>query len=241
MKYSVVIPAYNEAGHIENAIAALLSQTIKRRDFEIIVADNNSVDNTPELALRAGADLVVKETVRGTNFARQAGFKKSKGEIVAFLDADCQPPPDWLERAGKKILESGIAAVSGPFDYGFRGIKKTLDYLYSRYALPKVPSLLNFIFGKKAGIIIGGNLAVKRKTIETIGGLPPLTFWGDDAALAMLISRRVGKVIFDPDLIVKSSPRRFEKSGFLKLAILYIIAYLKAYFNPSYGKLRPVF
>jgi len=234
MKYSVVIPAYNEAEYIEAAIRALILQNVKRSEFEIIVVDNNSTDNTSELALNAGADIVIKKMTRGTNFARQEGFKKSKGEIVAFLDADSEPPPDWLERIGKILSGSEVAAVSGPYDYNFKGIKKMLDYFYTRYILPNVPLVLNFIFRKKAGIIIGGNLAAKRSTIEAIGGLPLLTFWSDDAAIAMLISRKVGKVIFNPDLVIKSSPRRFEKGGLLKLVLLYIIAYLRAYFSRNY-------
>lgn len=234
MKYSIVIPAYNEAGHIADTIKSLNAQTVARKDFEVIVVDNNSVDDTYKIAKSSGADLVIKEATKGTNFARQAGFKNSKGDIVAFLDADCQPLPDWLEKIGEDLSGGKNAAVSGPFDYQFKGIKKIMDYYYTRYVLPNVPYILKFIFGKKAGVLIGGNFAAKREVIEAIGGLPPLAFWGDDVAIAMLISRRVGKVLFDPKVLVVSSPRRFEKNGFIKLTLRYIAAYFKIFFSKDF-------
>ena len=236
MKFSVVIPAFNEAPNITRSIRALQSQNILRSDFEIIVVDNNSQDETFSVATSAGADKVIKEPTRGTNPARQCGFKESSGEIIAFLDADSEPPPNWLEKIEKNLLIKGVAAVSGPFDYGFAGFKNLLDKIYTGKILPGIPFVLKFIFGKKAGVIIGGNFAVWRSTLEKIGGLPSLVFWGEDATTAMLISRKVGKVVFDPELKVKSSPRRFEKSGFLQLNVKYISAYLKAYFGHRYGQ-----
>jgi len=234
MKFSIVIPAYNEADCISSSVNALKKQDIERSEFEIIVVDNNSIDATFAVAKEAGADKVVKETKKGTNPARQRGYEESQGSIIAFLDADSEPPPDWLRKIEKDLSGPGVAAVSGPFDYGFAGFKKIADRIYTKKILTNIPQTLKFLFRRKAGVMIGGNFAVWRSTLEKIGGLPPLVFCGEDAATAMLISRRVGKVIFDPDLAVKSSPRRFEKSGFLRLTIRYIFAYLKSYFSPHY-------
>jgi len=231
MKYSIIIPAHNEAEHIIKAINALKAQNIPRQDFEIIVVDNISTDNTYELALKAGADIVVKENKKGANIARQTGFENSKGEIAAFLDADCLPPNDWLQKIEKDLSQKNIAAVSGPYDYGFKGIYKIIDHIYTMHIAPPATRILELIFRKKAGIIIGGNFAAKRQTIEAIGGLPPLTFWGDDSTIAMLISRKVGKVLFDLDLIIKSSDTRFQEYGFFRLGFRYMREYLKAYFN----------
>lgn len=235
MKYSVIIPAYNEVKNIRRTIAALKLQNIDRKEFEIIVVDNGSTDDTHRAALDGGADVVVREPVQGTNIARQAGYKRSKGEIVAFLDADSEPPPEWLETIEKDLSQKGTAAVSGPFDYNFKGIRKLLTSFYTRHILPNVSPILQFLFRRKSGILIGGNFAARREVIETIGGLPPLVFWGDDGAIAMLISRRVGKVLFDPQLTVKSSPRGFEKYGFINLAFRYIVAYFKIFFSKEFS------
>ena len=234
MKFSVIIPALNEADYIQATINAVKAQNIPRDNFEIIVVDNNSTDNTFDLAKVTGADKVVKELKHGTNMSRQHGFEVSCGKIVVFLDADSIPPPNWLSKIGDKLSKPDIAAVSGPFNYDFSNIQLILEHIYTHYLLPRIPTILKVIFHRPAGIIIGGNFATKRETIEKIGGLPRLSFWGDDATIAMLISRHVGRVVFDSNLVVASSQRRFIKQGFFSLVIRYIIAYLKAYFNNNY-------
>jgi glycosyltransferase involved in cell wall biosynthesis len=230
MKYSVVIPAFNEAGHIEKAIKALKSQTAPRKDFEIIVVDNNSTDDTSRLAEAAGADKVVLETEPGTNIARQRGVIESSGEIVAFLDADCIPPPDWLEQIGTFLANKDIKAVSGPCDMGFTGMYRMIEILYTRYIFSNLDRMLHFVFRRKAGVIMGGNFAAPRETIDAIGGLPRFKFHGDDSAVAMLISRKVGKVMFSRTFRVFSSPRRFKSEGPLWLTLKYAWYYLKNYF-----------
>lgn len=230
MKYSVIIPALNEAGHIEKAIEALKLQTVDPADFEIIVVDNNSTDDTSRIAMSAGADKVVLETEPGTNIARQRGVVESSGEIVAFLDADCIPPPDWLEQIGTFLANKDIKAVSGPCDMQFTGVYRMIEILYTRYIFSNLDRILHFVFRKKAGVIMGGNFAAPRKTIDAIGGLPRFKFHGDDSAVAMLISRKVGRVMFSRNFRVFSSPRRFESEGPLWLTLKYAWYYLKNYF-----------
>ena len=145
MKFSVVIPAYNESQFIERAIRALRTQTIARCDFEIIVVDNNSEDDTGDIARRAGADTVLKEPIRGPNVARQKGVSESKGAMVAFLDADCQPPPDWLELIEEALSDPDVAAISGPYDYGFGGWKDVLATVYTHYFFRYLDRILFFL------------------------------------------------------------------------------------------------
>jgi len=234
MKFSVVIPALNEAKGIQKTIKILSEQSIRRNNYEIVVVDSNSSDGTAKLAREAGADIVISEKLKGTNFARQRGVEISHGHIVAFLDADCHPGKDWLARIEYNLQKTGVAAVSGPYDYGFTGMKKFFANLFTNVIFPLLPDILYLLFGRKAGVMIGGNFAAWRTAINKIGGLPPLAFWGDDGATAMLFSRHVGKVVFDTKLIVKSSPRRFEKEGMFKLQKKYSQAYLKVYFSKDY-------
>jgi len=230
MKYSIIIPAFNEAGYIENAVEALKNQTVDRKDFEIIVVDNNSTDGTSRIATAAGADKVVLETEPGTNIARQRGVVESSGEIVAFLDADCIPPSDWLEQIGTFLSNGDLKAVSGPCDMQFTGLYRMIEVLYTRYIFSNLDRMLHFVFRKKAGVIMGGNFAAHRTTIDAIGGLPRYKFHGDDSAVAMHISRKLGKVMFSRNFRVFSSPRRFESEGPLWLTLKYAWYYLKNYF-----------
>lgn len=234
MKFSVIIPALNEAQVIERTIKYISQQTIPRSDYEIIVVDNKSVDGTARVARAAGADIVISEKLQGTNFARQRGVEASHGTMVAFLDADCQPPRNWLQLIEKKLSQAGVVAVSGPYDYGFTGIKKLAADLFSDWLLPYLGGILHVLFGRKAGVIIFGNCGAWRWAIDKIGGLPPLAFWGDDTATAMLLSRHAGKVVFDPAVRVKSSARRFDREGMFKLQAKYTKAFFAMYFSKKY-------
>lgn len=123
---SVIIPAYNRAHTIERALGSVLAQTFT--DYEIIVIDDGSRDNTIELCTAFG-DTRIKilrhEENRGAAAARNTGVLAACGEFVAFLDSDDTWSPIKLERqisylhardahckaccSGYLILDDGIA------------------------------------------------------------------------------------------------------------------------------------
>lgn len=230
MRFSVIIPARNEEGYVAAGVRALQHQTVPRESYEVIVVDNNSTDRTTVVAGGAGADKVVFEKILGTNIARQRGVSESTGEILAFLDADSVPPPDWLENIERGLSEPDVVAISGPYDEGFRGYLLFLQRIGERFFV-YLGGLLYLFFGKRAGVLIGGNMGIWRSAVEKIGGLPPLKFWGDDAAIAMLLSRQVGRVVFNPHLLVKSSPRRVKREGPFALQFRYAKMYFRIYFR----------
>ncbi len=111
---SVVIPCYNQAHFLSEAIESVLSQSYPR--FEIVVVDDGSTDNTSEVASSYPPEKVrlVRQENRGLSAARNAGLAESKGEYVVFLDADDRLLPDALE-VGVRELEAHpqCAFVSG--------------------------------------------------------------------------------------------------------------------------------
>lgn len=230
-KFSIIIPAWNEEEYVGAAIGASRAQDYPRDRFEIIVVDNNSADKTSMAARKAGADKVVLEPEQGTNMARNRGVEEAEGEILAFLDADCIPPPEWLRHLEENLSKRGVAATSGPYDLGFAGIRKYMDLLYTHFLFWVIPMALETVFRKKAGVIIGGNFAMKRSTMDVIGEFPRYRFFGDDTAIATLIARKVGRVWYDTSLTVKSSPRRLERHGLLTTAFRYAFHFFKVYFE----------
>src|ERR671916_3003782 len=89
-KVSVVIPCYNQAHFLGEAIESVLSQTYE--EFELIVVDDGSKDDTEELASSYAAEdarvRLIRQQNRGLAGARNRGLSESSGEYVVFLDSD---------------------------------------------------------------------------------------------------------------------------------------------------------
>jgi len=94
-KVSVIIPTFNSAQYIMEGIQSVLTQSFK--DFEIIVIDDGSTDNTKEILkpyIEDGLIRYIYQTNQGPGAARNTGIKAGKGEYIAFLDADDQLFPE---------------------------------------------------------------------------------------------------------------------------------------------------
>ena len=92
---TVVIPTYNRYGLLKVAIDSVLDQSY--RDFELIVVDDGSTDDTHALVRSYGDSLVyLKQENQGPSAARNRGIEESRGSLVAFLDSDDRWHPDKL-------------------------------------------------------------------------------------------------------------------------------------------------
>lgn len=94
MKYSVVIPTYNEEKYLGQCLASILKGSIL--PDEIIVADGLSSDKTVEIASHYGARIVVNQR-RHAAGGRNTGIKTAKGDVIVFIDADCTADKDWMK------------------------------------------------------------------------------------------------------------------------------------------------
>ncbi|WP_157008406.1 glycosyltransferase family 2 protein [Agromyces laixinhei] len=105
---SVVIPSLNDAVFLTVCLDALAKQT--RRPDEIIVVDNGSTDASADVARAAGA-RVVHEPLRGIWPATAAGFDAASGDLLARLDADSVPAPDWVGEVERRMSRPDRPAV----------------------------------------------------------------------------------------------------------------------------------
>lgn len=96
-RVSVVIPTYNYAGHVAGAVDSVLQQTY--HDYELIVVDDGSSDNTRDALAPYGSSIsLIRQENGGVSSARNHGILESDGEFVAFLDADDRWVPEKLEK-----------------------------------------------------------------------------------------------------------------------------------------------
>ena len=116
MRFSVIVPAYREAGRIGDTVAALraaLAGINASGGAEIVVVDDGSDDGTADAARAGGADIVVELGVnRGKGEAVRAGMRASSGEVVAFTDADLAYAPNQLVRLLDEV-ERGVDMAVG--------------------------------------------------------------------------------------------------------------------------------
>ncbi len=236
-KVSVIIPIYNEEKDIEAALHALLKQNYE--DFEIIVVNNASTDNSAQVVQRIiqqnpNKIILVDEINKGTQWARERGRKEACGEIIANLDADCLPETDWISNGAAQFKDvSGqstdepIIMLTGPYDYyDAKPLFRNFSLFIQKYIYPWLHQVLNH--SHKGGIIIEGNVFFKADVLSKVGGYnTSYTFYGDGADMAKRISP-MGNMIFDKNFIVKTSARRFQQHGFLKISFLYFYNFFKA-------------
>ena len=109
---SVVIPAYNSASLLGDAVQSVLAQTY--RDFEVIVVDDGSTDNTRQVAegFKQSQIKYLFQPNQGPPAARNAGIRASSGKLIAFLDSDDLWLPSKLEMQVKTLAASPRAGLA---------------------------------------------------------------------------------------------------------------------------------
>jgi|tagenome__1003787_1003787.scaffolds.fasta_scaffold20970655_2 glycosyltransferase involved in cell wall biosynthesis len=173
---SVIVPAKNEERRIGLCLEALAAQSYARESFDVIVVDNGSEDRT--VAISQGFNeklrLRILSSQHGTISAlRNAGVNLSSGELLAFLDADCIPYPDWLQKAAHILCSdsSGIigAHYSVPDDSTWVG--KTWNTYQEACKIGDVSH------------VPAGDLLIPRTTFLSIGGFDETIQTNEDAEL----------------------------------------------------------
>lgn len=206
-KISVVIPAYNEEKFIYKTLESLQKQNYPGQ-YEVIVINNASTDNTAKIAEKYGVK-VFYEARKGESWAKQLGFEKATGEFIATTDADTLLPTDWLKKMAEELLqEDELVAVGGWFRIKEGPI---ITRLILNYLSPPATSLYRLIFGKE--ILYDPNFMVKRKALLTAGGYKNLDSMHEDLVFANKLAK-VGKVKFfsNKKWSVITSSRRWDKN-----------------------------
>ena len=212
-KVSVVIPTFQEGKYI----AAILSKLVRTKPkVEIIVVDSGSKDETVQIANKF-TDKVYQIEERGISKARNHGLRQASGDLVIFLDADVDPPPDFVE----KVLESfNNEAVVGA----------------TCCIMPKQPRPLENAFFSLYNVILqfcanikphsrGEFFAVKRSEFLKVKGFNENMPCLEDHDLALRLGKR-GEFSFIKELTVYESLRRFRTLGFSRVIGTWFMDYV---------------
>ncbi|MDX1381505.1 MAG: glycosyltransferase family A protein, partial [Xanthomonadales bacterium] len=108
IRISVIVPVHNAAAWLGACLDALLRQDLPAGSFEIIAVDNRSTDDSLAIVLGRPDVRLLSEPVPGAYAARNRAIRAARGELFAFIDADCIARPDWLTR-----LQQCLTAAPG--------------------------------------------------------------------------------------------------------------------------------
>lgn len=201
---SVVIPAYNAAWCVGQAVDSVLAQDF--RDCEVIVIDDGSTDDTPAvLAVYGDAIRVVHQANGGMSTARNTGIRTARGDFVAFLDADDY----WLP--GKLRLQ--VELMRSTPTVGFSSVAARVEYPNGQLVNlwkcgDEAHPILRFLFENNGGIAGGtSGLMVRRALFEQVGGYDETLQGAEDADLWMRLAAITDyRCIPDPLVVVLRRP-----------------------------------
>ncbi len=219
-RFSVVIPAFNEESYLAATLVSLADQDFEG-DYEVIVVDNNSTDNTARIAKAHGA-RVVSEPRPGICQARQTGTENSRGEIVVSTDADTTFPISWLSSIDQAFLaRPSCVAVAGPCRFSNAPWWGTI--------YPRVLFSAVYVFAFLTGWVLyvtATNISFKREAWD--GYDTRLTQGGDELDLLRRLRRR-GKVVFIRCNSTMTSARRLQRGLAYNLFVTFFYYYAFAY------------
>lgn len=184
---SVIIPTYNRAHLIDKAIKSVLNQTFQ--DFEVIVVDDASTDNTEEMA-KSFADFKVyyicHQHNRGASAARNSGIEASRGEYIAFLDSDDEWLPEKLNKQ-MKIFESESSEVGVVYTGVYYGDEK--DKKVKKVHMPRKEGYIYEDLLKRETEIYISTVLLKKECFTKVGLFDESLFIGEDYDMWLRIAK----------------------------------------------------
>ena len=204
LRFSVIVPALNEEVHIEKCLTCLCRQTLALALFEVILVDNGSTDRTVVLA-EGFADRLPLRTLtlpRCTiSELRNRGSSQAAGPILAFLDADCMPEREWLERALTLAKDNMIWGAH----YLVQRDATWVGRIWFRHQATEEAGEVRFL--------PGGCLFVTGAAFHALGEFNPAVQTSEDVDLCSRAWRKGMKVMAYPSLAVyhEGTPRTLAR------------------------------
>jgi len=218
LEISVVICTYNRADYIKDALESLYHQTLDKKKFEVIIANNNATDNTKEIVesyISTHTDarfIYVEELQQGASYARNTGAALATAPLLCFMDDDAIAEKDYLERivhffrehtdagglggriipkyipAEPKWMSYYVASLVGNFDYN----KEVCVFAEGKYPLESNMIIKTADFRKVNGF-----------NTELPGVVGTLRIGGEGKEFFYKLQALGNKIYYDPAIIVQ--------------------------------------
>ena len=204
-KVSVVVCSYNGAATLDQCLASL--HQINYPDYEVILVDDGSTDDTREIAARFSKVHTIHQENKGLSEARNVGLRAAAGSVIAYTDSDCVADPDWLTLLVHQLVRSGASAVGGP------NLSPEDGRLAACVAVSPGQPTHVLESDQVAEHVPGCNMAYRREALEAINGFDPVyRKAGDDVDLCWRLQQAGMWITFAPAAFVWHHRRQHPKA-----------------------------
>lgn len=213
---SIIIPTYNEGKNLENTLKAIRNQDYRK--YEIIVSDSKSKDKTRKIAKKYKAKVVVDKR-KGIAAGRNFGAKFARGDILLFVDADTIMMMNTVKEFVKSFSKRKVLGVACPVIPSKPSVQNLAIYLAYNQIVKASTKTRNPHVG---GICV----AYRKESFLESGGFNESLAAFEDIDLSRRIGKK-GKIFYNQETFVLTSPRRVEAWGRGKVFRKYLQFYLK--------------
>ena len=199
---SIIISTYNRAEFLRNTLASLEVQRFS--DFEVVVVCGPCTDNTAEvLAAWEGRLKIGFCPERSVSISRNIGASLASGEVLAFLDDDAVPEPDWIEAHLRTLRQTGAVATGGPIR-NRDGLSFQCRRLIASQLADVSPTFDRRsdepLHTRRRLTLTGTNFVVTRAAVEAVGGFDEnYRYFLEETDLVWRISRSGGRLAYAAD------------------------------------------
>ena len=201
---SIIIPTLNEEKFVSKLLNSIKKQNFN--NYEIIVSDAGSTDNTINIAKKFTKNIIVSDKIKHPSHQRNEGAKLAKGDYFLFLDADSVIPNNFISKSITEFKRRQLACAGYYLKFNSRRI------IYKFY--DKVYKIICYFSQYYKPLSVGAAIISTKESHNKINGFDEKILVGEDHDY----SRRIKKI--DKFRMIKStyfyySPRRWEKEGHL--------------------------
>ncbi|MDY6935407.1 MAG: glycosyltransferase [Spirochaetota bacterium] len=198
---SIIIPTFNEEKYLPRLLHSIKSQDYK--NYEIIISDANSEDNTKQVAKKNRCKFVSSKR-RNPGHQRNNGAQKAKGDVLLFIDADAILPKNFLSTIMTEFTKKELDIAGFYFIFNS---KKIIYKIYS-FCFTVLCSFAQYV----KPISIGAGILVKKRYHDSVDGFDVTIIIGEDHEYSQRISK-IGKFRMITSKKMYYSVRRFEQEG----------------------------
>lgn len=182
---SFIIPAFNAQRSLKDCLDSIFGQTVPTDNYEVILVDNNSKDQTLSVAVQYPLVKILKEPRQGRSYARNTGAMQARGKFLAFIDSDVVLEKDWLQQQ-IYLWREGVGGQQGAIIPAQTDGQKSLNQY--RYRSIKESTAGSFVLLSlnfpESPMINSAACFYTKEAFEKVGGFDPFLIRHEDIDLS---------------------------------------------------------